>query len=218
MKRFKVNRIIKYLILSDLAFWSGWGLVTPIFAIFIVERIEGGSVFIAGAASAAYWIFRSLFRVPVSFFLDKCSGEKDDYWFLTVGLFIASLVPFGFVFATKPIHIYILQVVYALGVATSASGWSPIFTRYLDRGREATQWGLSGSSYGIGIGITGMIGGWAVMRFGFNPVFITVGVMGLLGVIFLLCLKDDIKGVFDKGIKMDFKDIFDGEDNESGNI
>lgn len=218
MMNIKVNRVVRYLILSDLAFWSGWGLVTPIFAIYVVERIEDGSAFIAGAASAVYWIVRSLFRVPVGLFLDRCSGDKDDYWFLTTGLFIASLVPFGFVFAYKPWHVYLLQSIYGIGIAISVSGWSPIFTKYLDRGREATQWGLSGSTYGIGIGITGMLGGWAVTRFGFDPVFIAVGIMGLLGVFLLLCLRNDIKGVFDRGWKIDFKDIFDGEDDESGNI
>jgi hypothetical protein len=218
MIKIKVNRIIKYLILSDLAFWSGWGLITPVFAIFIVQRIEGGSALIAGMASAIYWILKSVLRLPVSVFLDKCFGEKDDYWFLTVGLLIASFVPFGFIFATEPIHIYILQCVHAFGIAISVAGWSPIFTRHLDRGQEATQWGLSDSSFGIGTGITSLVGGWAVMNFGFNPVFIAVGVMGLMGVFFLLCLRNDIKGVFDRGLRMDLKDIFDGEEDESTNL
>lgn len=218
MMKLKVNRVIKYLILSDLVFWSGWGLITPIFAIYIVEKIEGGSALVVGIAAAVYWILKSILRLPISIFLDKCFGEKDDYWFLTVGLFIASVVPFGFIFATLPQHVYILQAVHAIGIAISVAGWSPIFTRHIDRGHEATQWGLSDSSFGIGIGITGLIGGWAVIRFGFNPVFIGVGIMGFMGVIFLLCLKNDIKGVFDKGFKMDFKDIFDGEEDESTNL
>jgi len=64
------NKVIKYLVLSDLAFWSGWGLLTPIFAIFVVNRITGGSVFVVGMASAVFWIARSLFRVPIGILLD----------------------------------------------------------------------------------------------------------------------------------------------------
>jgi len=72
----KINRIIKYLIWSDLIFWSGWGLINPIFAIFIVNKIEGGSAAVVGAASAFYWILKSLFRIPIGVFLDTCPGRK----------------------------------------------------------------------------------------------------------------------------------------------
>ena len=217
--KIKVNRVIKYLILSDLAFWSGWGLITPIFSIFIVERIEGGSVFVAGAAAGIYWILKSALRIPIGLFLDKCLGEKDDYWFVTTGLFVAALIPFGFIFARTPAHIYALQAIHAVAMAVSLSGWSAIFTRHIDKGKEATEWAISDTVCGIGIGITGLLGGWAVSRFGFDSVFITVGISGLIGALLLLSLKNDISGVFDQGFKINLKDIFNGEENEkSGTI
>ena len=77
--KFKINRVIKYLILSDLAFWSGWGLFNPVFAIFIIEKIQGGNAFVVGAAVAVYWITKSLLRIPIGIFLDSLTGEKDDY-------------------------------------------------------------------------------------------------------------------------------------------
>ena len=205
----KVNRIIKYLIISDLVFWSSWGLISPIFAVFIIEKIEGGSIFIVGMATAVYWILRSFLRIPIGIFLDTCPGEKDDYLFLVIGLFIAALVPFGFVFASLPIHIYLLQAVYAIGMAMTSSGWAAIFTRHIDKGRESTEWGIDATSVGFGIGIFGAIGGWAVTKFGFDSVFIIVGIFGLVGASMLLFLRKDIRGVFDHGLHFSFKDIFD---------
>jgi len=208
---FKVNRIIKYLILSDLIFWGGWGLITPIFAIFIVERIVGGSALVAGMASAIYWVLKSVLRIPIGIFLDSRPGEKDDYFFLVFGLFLASLVPFGYIFSFYPWHIYLLQAIHAIGMAMSLSGWSAIFTRHIDKGKEATEWGLDGTSVGLGVGISGAIGGWAVTKFGFTPVFLAVGILGLIGVMLLLALKRDISGVFDHGFHFSFKDIFHKE-------
>lgn len=208
MIRLKINQIVKYLVLSDLVFWAGWGLITPVFAIFIVDKIEGGSAFVVGIAAAIYWILRSLLRIPIGFFLDSQPGEKDDYWFLTVGLFVAALIPFGFIFAKFPWHIYCLQAVHAVAMAMSLSGWSAIFTRHIDKGREATEWGLDATSVGIGTGISGAVGGWAVIKFGFNPVFATVGILGIIGAILLLGLKNEIRGVFDHGLHFSFKDIF----------
>lgn len=204
----KINRIIKYLVLSDLIFWTGWGLVAPVFAIFIIERVEGGTAFVVGMAAAIYWIVKSLLRIPIGIFLDACPGERDDYWFLVTGLFIAALTSFGFIWASLPLHIYLLQAVYAIAMAMSLSGWAAIFTRHIDKGREATEWGLDATLLGLGIGISGAIGGWAVTKFGFNPVFIAVGVLGLIGASLLLVLRNDIKGVFGHGLHFSFKDIF----------
>ncbi len=210
------NRVIKYLVLSDLAFWGGWGLLTPVFAIFIVEKIQGGNAFVAGMASAVFWVTKSLLRVPIGLFLDTCPSERDDYLSLVAGLFIASLVPFGFVFAKNPLHIYILQGIYGLGLAMSLAGWTAIFTRHIDKGKESTEWGLDALSVGLGTGIAGAGGGWAVTQFGFTPVFILVGILGLIGVSLLFGLRNEIRGVFDhklldRGLYFHLKDIFHRE-------
>lgn len=195
----RTNKVIKYLVLSDLAFWSGWGLLTPIFAIFIVNRITGGNVFVVGMASAVFWIVRSLFRVPIGILLDILPTEKDDYLALVAGLFLASLVPFGYIVAETPLHLYILQAIHGFALALSYSGWTGIFTRHIDRGKESTEWGLNATSLGLGTGIAGAVGGWAVTRFGFSPVLVMVGVLSLIGAVILFGLRNEIKGVFDNG-------------------
>ena len=210
--KFKISRIVKYLILSDLVFYAGWGLITPIFAIFIVQKIQGGDALVAGLSSAVYLILMSLLRVPIGIFLDSRPSERDDYWFLTVGLFIAALVPFGFIFAEFPWHIYLLQAVHAIAMAVSLSAWPAIFTRHIDRGMESTEWGLDATSVGLGAGVFGAIGGWAVTQFGFNPVFTAVGIIGLIGAALLLFLRKDIKGVFDYGFRFSLKEIFQKEE------
>ena len=74
----------------------------------------------------------------------------------------------------------------------SLSGWSAIFTRKIDKGHEATEWSLSATGYSLGTGIAGVVGGYAIEKFGFNPVFIAVGILGLMGVTLLLSVHKDV--------------------------
>lgn len=208
MKRKKLSRIVKYLILSDLIFWTGWGLFNPIFAIFIVDKIIGGTAFVVGLATSIYWISKSLLRIPFGVVLDKYPSEKDDYLFTVVGLFIVSLIPIGYYFSSFPWQIYLLQGIHGFGMAMTLSGWCAIFTRHIDKGKESTEWGLDHTSLGLGIGVTGVIGGWMVTNFGYDAVLIITSVFSLLGVALLLCLRKDIKGVFDCGWRINLREIF----------
>jgi MFS family permease len=204
----RVNKIIKYLIFADIAFWTGWGLVTPVFAIFIVDKIQGGTALVVGIATAIYWLFRSLLVLPSGKTLDKYIGEKDDYLFLVVGNFIAALVLFGYIFAIYPWHIYILQAFYGVGIAMGLSGWRAIFTRNIDKGKEASEWALDDTSLSLGTAAAGVISGLLVTKMGYTITFSIAGILGILSVLLLLCLRKDIEGVFNKDFHANLKDIF----------
>lgn len=154
-----ISKVIKVLVFSDLILLFGWGLITPILAIFIVENIKGGNTQVAGIAVGIYWVLKSLLQIPVGRYLDKNHGEKDDYYFLIGGILLASFVPLGFIFATLPWHMYLLQVIQAVGMAVAIPAWCGIFTRHIDKGKEAQSWALDSSALGIGAGAAGIIGG-----------------------------------------------------------
>ena len=209
-KKLQPNKVIKYLILSDFVFWSGWGLIAPIFAVFIMEKIQGGSLAVVGLASGIYWVLKSLLRIPISVLLDSRKGEEDDFWFLFFGLVLSSLVPFGFLMAKYPFHIYLLQSLQAFGIAMCLSGWTAIFTRHIDQGKEATEWGLDATFVGLGIGISGILGGLIANSFGYQTVFVLVGILGLLSAFLLLGILRLISPrSLKKGIIFSFKELFE---------
>jgi MFS family permease len=210
LNQLKVNKVIKYLILSDLFFWSGWGLISPIFAVFVVEKVQGGSLAVVGLASGIYWILKSLLRIPIGIFLDSRKGEEDDFWFLFFGLVFSSLVAFGYLMAKYPFHIYLLQSLQAIAMAMTFSGWAAIFTRHIDPGKEATEWGLDATFVGLGIGISGILGGLIASAFGFQAVFVLVGILGLFSAFSLLgILKLISPRSLKKGLIFSFKEVFE---------
>ena len=190
-KNFQINRIVKYLILGDLAFEASWGLISPVFAIFIVEKIKGGSAFVVGIASAIYLVLFALVRIPLAMFLDKMPKEGDDFLFMFLGFLFTSFVPFGFIFSKFSWQIYFLQAIQGIGMAMAFSGYMSIFTKYIDKGKEATEWGIRASLISLATGITAAIGGGLVTKFGFNLVFFMVGVLSLIGSLLVLFLKKE---------------------------
>jgi len=191
-----VNSIIRLMITSDFFLNLGWGLIGPIFAIFIVQRItiEGSmeAARVAGLSALCYWLTRSMLQIPIGKYLDKNHGEKDDFWFMVIGTSIAGFIPIGYLFSFLPWHIYFLQIIYAIGMSMVIPSWLAIFTRHIDKGKEALEWGMESTFLGAGAGIAGGIGGIVASNFGFNIVFIFVSIFTFLSVALLFFIKKDL--------------------------
>ncbi len=191
-----INKIVKVLIMSDFVINLGWGLMAPIFAIFIVQNITVGSVSeaakVAGFASLFYWIVKSVLQIPIGQYLDKNHGEKDDFWFMIMGNFIMAFIPLGYVFSTRPWHIYLLQILYGVAAAMTLPSFAAIFTRHINKGREAFTWSMYSTFLGIAAGVAGGIGGITVAAFGFTPVLIFISLLTFLSSVLLLYIKKDI--------------------------
>lgn len=185
-----LNKITKYLILSDLVFYSAWGLISPIFAVFLLDMIVGGNAFVVGMAAGINLLVRSFLRIPFGIYSDK--SAKTAYRFMLWGLFFAALVPLGYIVSKTPMHIYLLQALLGALLAMSTAGWTSLFSRHLDKGKESTEWGVDAVAVGLGPGITSILGGLAVTYFSFSYVFVAVTIAGLIGVVMLVFIKKDI--------------------------
>jgi len=191
-----INKVIKTLIISDFFFQYGWGLVSPVFAIFILENITlenpAEAAKVAGFAALSYWVAKSLLQIPIGRYLDRNHGEKDDFWFMFLGTFLTGFVPLGFLISSKPWHIYSFQVLHAVAMAMTVPSWSAIFTRHIDQGKEAFEWGTRSTVLGFGAGLAGALGGIMVAIFGFKTIFISVGVLTFVSALLLFIIHKEI--------------------------
>lgn len=188
----KMNKTIKILVSSDLIMFGALGLITPFFAIFITNQIKGGSIEVIGFAAGIYAILKSLLQIPIGKYLDKVKGEKDDFCFLILGYLIVALVPIGYIFSSLPWHIYVLQAIYAIGMAMAYPSWFAIFTRHIDKGKEAFEWSVWSTNTDLGVGIAGIIGGIIVTKFNFNFIFILTTIFAYISVLSLLVVRNNI--------------------------
>jgi len=186
-----MNFIAKILILSDIFIVSAFGFLSPIFAIFITDKIIGGTIETVGYSTAFYWLAALLIRLPLSRYVDKTKSENDDFIFMIIGSIIISAVPFLYVFSSKIWHIYLIQAIYGLGYSLRIPGWYSMFTRRLTKGREGYEWSISTMLSGFGTAITTALGGIMANRLGFNTLFIIAGTLSIIGSIILILIYYD---------------------------
>ena len=169
------------MIASDVILYSGFGLVSPILAIFIKENLVGGTIAAAGAASAIFLITRSILQILFAYIFNP----KDRRWMLLLGTFLISITPFLYILLTEIWHIYVVQFIYGIGASLAYPAWYSIFTSNLSKGQRGYQWSIYSSGVGIGAAITAFLGALLAEKTSFNTVFFIAGVLGMIGLVIL---------------------------------
>lgn len=190
LKGFKVNRVVRHFILADLVLYCGWGLVGPIFSVFVIRNIPGATLGTAGAAIGLYWLTRAIVQLPVATYLDKKAGEKDDFYALLLGLILASGAAFGFTLVTNSLGFFTAMVIQGIAFGLYAPSWSGIFNRHLDKERVAFDLSLDNTVLALASGVTALLGGLAAETLGFKWLFITASIFSLLSALIIFLVPD----------------------------
>ncbi len=190
LKKFKINRVIKYFIIADLVFLSGWGLLGPVFSIFVIEKIEGATLLTVGAVAAFYWIVRGIVELPVALYIDKKEGEKDDFYVLLLGLMLAGFAAISFLLVKTIPGLFLVQFIQAIAFSFYAPAWSAIFSRHLDKKQYAFDWSLDHTAISLAYGFSAFIGGTLANFFGFKAVFIIASILSFAGMFLLFSVPN----------------------------
>ncbi|MBI2644175.1 MAG: MFS transporter [Candidatus Wildermuthbacteria bacterium] len=187
--RISLNKVVRFLITSDLSLSMGWGFIAPIFAVFVTEQIADGDLRVVGFSAGLYWITKSIAQPFIARHVDKNHGEIDDFYFLVWGLFLSGLVPLGYLFINSAWQLYALEFIHGIAMACAVPTWAGIFTRHIDKGQEAFDWSIESTALGFGAGVAGALGGWMASTFGFSAVFIFVSAFTMFAVILLFPIR-----------------------------
>jgi len=191
-----INRVIRFLVLSDFVINFAFGLLAPIFAIFILKNVPGSSLRVIGLAATCYWVARVLSTVPLSKFMDRTDGERDEFWFIIIGSFIMSSVPLFYLLVKSPVQLYIVQFIYGLAGSMAVPAWRILFVDHLDRGKTGYEWSLEDIGIGSSVAVSAFLGSILAEKFGFQVVLILLAMLGYVGTMLLIPLHRDAKTLF----------------------
>lgn len=194
-KLFNLNRVISIFIVFEFILITSFGFLVPIFSLFIINDIRGGSIEIVGFSLATYWIVKSVLQLPVGKWLDRHKGEIDDFWSLVLGNTAGALATIAFFFFGKDIwHLYTYEVILGIADAFTVPPLYAIFSRHLDKDHEGFEWSvLSSLSFGAGSAAGGALGGIIAGIYGFRSVFLFAGLGALCSSIILLLVRPYIR-------------------------
>ncbi len=187
---FKINRVARYFIYADLILFSGWGLVSPIFSVFVTKQILGATLITVGTGATIYWLTRSIVQVPLGSFLDKSRKDKAPLYTLLGGLIIASLSAFAFIFVRTIPLFYAVQFAHGVGIAFYATAWNGVFSKHLDKNKVSMEWALDSSALGFASGVAGFLGGYIADVFGFSYVFAIAGALSAVAAFVIFLVPD----------------------------
>lgn len=188
-----LNKIIKYLTISDLALLSGFSFISPIFPLFIVDKIQGGNMEVVGFAIGINVLVRAILQLPIARYLDKKRGDLDEYYFTIISTVMLGVTPLLYLVISTPAELYVVQIIYAVGFAMNYPAWMSLFTRHAEREREGSQWAVWSAVTGIGAAVAAAVGGVIGERYGFSTVLWLVFIVTILGAISLFKIYKPLK-------------------------
>jgi MFS family permease len=189
----RISHTVRILITSDFLINSGMTLFGPVFAIFVTQQIRGGSIETVGFAAAITQIVKSVLQIPVARYLDRNHGEYDDFYSMVTGTLLFALVPFLYLLAAAPLHLYLIQVVGGVGLALAVPPWYAIFTRHIDTMKENVEWSMESVAIGISGAAAAALSGVMVSNFGFRSVFLLGGALAVLGGLLEIRIYRDLR-------------------------
>jgi MFS family permease len=189
----RISHTIRILITSDFLINSGMTLFGPVFAIFVTGQIPGASVETVGFAAAITQIVKSVLQIPVARYLDRNHGEYDDFYSMVTGTLLFACVPFLYLTASTPTHLYLIQAVAGIALALAVPPWYAIFTRHIDAMKENVEWSMESVAIGISGAAAAALSGVMVANFGFRSVFVMGGILALLGGLLEIRIYSDLR-------------------------
>jgi len=192
VRNYKINVVVKIMIISDFVIISAANLFSPIFALFITQSISLATLETVGMATAIRAAFEAIFEIPIARLMDRTKTEKDDFYITVFGNTLAVLVYLGLAFCSTVWQLYALQALLGIASAMVFPGWCKVFTRHADKDKAGVEWSFYDILIGFGRALAASLGAILALAVGFRLLFVAVALLTLLGTMMLMMIRKKI--------------------------
>ena len=180
-----MHKQLKLFLWMETFFISAFGMLGPIYAIF-VQKI-GGDILAAGTSWAIFMIVSGVGIYLMGKYHDRVQKDK---LFIILGYSLVSAGYLGYCFVSNVMELFALQFLLGLGTVTLVPATYSFYTKYLEKGKFASQWAAWDSLYKGLQGVMALVGAFLAKIYGFRVLFLTMFLLSLIGLVFSIQLRD----------------------------
>lgn len=174
---------LKILLGASALFMLAGGMFGPIYAIFVEEI--GGDLLTAGSA---YFLFALSAGVMI-FFISRWEDHVKHQEKLVISGYVLSCIGFlGYMLIKNPFDLFIVQIIFGLGEAIGTPAYDGLYSKFLDKGKFVSEWGIWESMHYIVIALAALVGGLLANLYGFKFIFLIMFIISLIGLLISLLL------------------------------
>ncbi len=175
---------LRILLTTDGLFLLAAAMLGPIYAVF-VEKI-GGDILTAGTSFAVFSLVMGVL-ILIMGKIEDIILKETELW-ICAGYFIIAISFFSYLFVKAPWHLFIVQIFLGIGEAIETPAFSALYSKYLDHKRPAFQWGAWDAMRNFATAGGAVFGAILATIFGFNILFILMGIFALISALVILFL------------------------------
>jgi len=179
---FQTNPVVKAFIISEVLVWSAWNFFAPIYAIFAVTKVPGGTVEIAASSYSAHLVGRIISELITGRYLIK-KNDQQKFIVSIVGIALISIAFVGFAFTQQIIYLFVFHALSGIGIGIASPAKNSLFSTHLDKNKESSEWGIYDAVTFTGTASAAALGGFIASSFGFQFLFLLASFVNILGII-----------------------------------
>jgi MFS family permease len=179
----QMKTIMRILLLSVFLYYLAGGLIGPLYAVF-VQKI-GGDLLTAGSAYAVFSIVSGVLIFLMSRWEDRVRHQEK---MIVLGSGVAALGFLGYIFVSSPWELLVVQAIFGLEYAIGAPAFDSMYSKNLDKGRYATEWGEFESMRMAVLGISAVAGGVVAGVLGFRVLLVVMFALSVMSLVVSLLL------------------------------
>ena len=162
----------KILLRAAALWWFGEGLLGTFFAPFVQEI--GGDILDISFAAALYYAMIGVLTYFVGRLSDRFVRKEV---LLVAGGALNALFTFGYLFVSKPAHLFAVQAGLGFASALASPPWTALFAKYEVKESSGYTWGLRQAFEMFAIAGAILIGGLVIKYASFTALFISMGIV-----------------------------------------
>lgn len=134
------NKVVLFLTLADVFTWGPFFVLSTLTGLYLSKKLGVDTVEFVGIGMAIYFLTRAVTQIPIGYITDKIKKDKDEIYMLIAGILLMGFPYILYPQISSPLHFYILQLIFGLGVSLNITNWRKLFAMNIDTGREGRQY------------------------------------------------------------------------------